>query len=108
MRAGRLNERVTLLERSVARDALGGEIVTWTDRGETWADVTPLRGREYFAAMQVNPEYQIRFRLRYQSAPTITNEWRLEWRGEQYDILDVINVDARDDMLELMCRTAPS
>lgn len=102
-----MNQRVTLLEKSVARDALGGEVITWTDQGDIWAEVTPLRGREYFAAQQVNPEYTTRFRLHYDDAPTITNAWRLEWRGDQYDVLDVIDVEARMRMLELMCRSAP-
>lgn len=103
-----MDQRVTLLEKSVTRDALGGEVIAWTDRGNVWAEVTPLRGREYFAAQQINPEYSTRFRIHYDDAPTITSAWRLEWRSAQYDIIDVIDVDARKRTFEIMTRTAPN
>lgn len=103
-----MDQRVTLLLKATTRDALGGEVITWTDQGDVWAEVTPLTGREYFAAQQVNPEYSTRFRIHYQDAPSITNMWRLSWRGAQYDIIDVHDVDAQQRTWEIMTRTAPN
>jgi SPP1 family predicted phage head-tail adaptor len=101
-----MNHRITLLTRSVSRDAMGGEVVTWNDAGDDWAEVTPLTGREYFQAMQENAEYEIRFRVRYRS--DVEQDWRLIWRGKQYDVLRVIDVAARMRTTEMHCRTAPN
>ncbi len=103
-----MDQRVTLLEKSVTRDALGGEVITWVDQGDVWAQVTPLRGAELFSAQQINAEYSTRFCIYYDAAPTINEAWRLEWRGAQYDILSVIDVDAQLREWEIMTRTAPN
>lgn len=108
MRAGRMDKRVRLLEKQVARDALGGEVITWAEQAEVWCEVAPVRGHEYFAAQEVNPEYITLFRIRYDAAPTMTNAWRLEWRGQQYDIEANLNVNAQDHVWEIMAHTAQS
>lgn len=103
-----MDQRVTLLLKVATRDALGGEVITWSAQGDVWAEVTPLRGREYFAAQQMNPEYSTRFRIHYDDAPSLTNAWRLQWRSVQYDIIDAIDVEARKRTWEVMTRTAPN
>jgi SPP1 family predicted phage head-tail adaptor len=106
MRAGLLRHPITFYVKQVSRDAIGGEVVSWVTQGQDMAEVTPLTGREYFAALQINPEIQIRFRVRYRA--DVTTAWRIEWRDQRYDILETVNVDGRDRELELMARTAPS
>src|SRR4051812_27479790 len=63
MRAGLMRERVTLLSKSVTRDAIGGEVITWVEEDDVWADVEQLTGREYFGAQQIESEAEIRFRI---------------------------------------------
>lgn len=108
MRAGRLDQRIKLLLKQVSRDALGGEIITWAEQAEIWAESAPLRGHEYFAAQEVNPEYVTRFFIRYDDAPTLTNAWRLEWRGQQYDIEASLSSGPRSRQWEIMAHTAQS
>jgi SPP1 family predicted phage head-tail adaptor len=101
-----MNQPVTFFSKSVTRDALGGEVITWVDEGDDWAEVAPLRGREYFVAQQIDAEAEIRFRVRYR--PDVDETWRLEWRSVQYDIVaPPVDVDARQRTTELMCRTVP-
>lgn len=107
MRAGALDQRITLAAKSVVRDAHGGETITWVDQATVWAEAKPLTGREYFAASQEQSEISVRFRLRYRADLAITPAWRITWGGIAYDILDVINVRGARRELELMCRTAP-
>jgi SPP1 family predicted phage head-tail adaptor len=105
--AGQMRDRITLLEKSVLRDAFGGEVITWVDRTTVFAKAQPLRGREFFAAQQVQSEISVRFVLRYDSAPAgLNSAWRVNWRNQQYDIVEIIDVDARKTDMELMCRTA--
>ena len=106
MRAGRLSHRITFYARSVTRDAMGGETVTWVEQDQDWADVLPLQGREYFAAQQVEAELTIRFRVRYRS--DVTEAWRIEWEGKRYNIRHVFPVDGRKDALEMMCTSVPN
>jgi SPP1 family predicted phage head-tail adaptor len=104
MQAGYLDQRITLQARSASRDAMGGEVVTWADVATVWAAAEPLRGREYFAAQQVQAETQIRFRIRYRAGIVLT--MRVLWRAQPYDIQAVIDPYGRKTSLELMCSTA--
>lgn len=104
MRAGALHERVTLQAKSVARDAYGGEVVTWQDQATVWAAVEPINGREYVALRAGQADITLRVRMRYRAG--VTPEWRLLWQTRPYDIVDVIDVNARRTELVLMCRGA--
>lgn len=107
MRAGRMDQRVTLLTKSVTRDAMGGEAITWIDARDLWAEVDPIRGREYIAAsLQETAEISIAFRLHYEDASDVTSGDRITWRAVQYDIVDVIDIKARRRTIECMCQTA--
>lgn len=103
MRAGLMRERVTLLSKSVTRDAIGGEVITWAEEDEVWADVEQLTGREYFGAQQIESEAEIRFRIRYRT--DVTSAWRIEWRDTEYEIVaPPANVKMRNAELEIIAR----
>jgi SPP1 family predicted phage head-tail adaptor len=102
MQAGALRERITVQRKSVTRDAFGGETITWTDVATVWAEAQPIGGREYTALRQAQSEITIRFRLRYLAG--VTPAMRVSWNGGQYDIVEVIDVGARNRELELLCR----
>lgn len=108
MRAGRLRDRIVLQAKVVTRDAMGGEVITWTDQATVWAEPVPLAGREYTSANQEQSEISVRFRLRYRADLAVTAAWRVTWNSVAYDILDVINVRGTKREWELMCRTAPT
>jgi SPP1 family predicted phage head-tail adaptor len=99
--AGRLNQRITLRQRAAGLDALGQESGSWTDVATVWASAEPLRGREFFAAGQVQTEASTRFRIRYLAGVVPTMQ--VVWNGAPYDINAVIDVDGRKHTLELMC-----
>ena len=90
MDSGKLDQRITLQSKAVARDAMGGEIITWTDQATVWAAADVLQGREYFNAEKQQSEITIRFRIRFRS--DVTSAWRVAWRAKFYDIVDVIEV----------------
>lgn len=101
--AGHLRDRVTLQQRAAGVDAHGQESTTWEDVATVWAHVQPLRGREFFAAGQVQSQVDVRMRIRYRSdvVPTM----RAVWRSQPHDIVGVIDVEAAKEALELMCAT---
>ena len=98
--AGDFDQRVTLQSRNTAKDAYGQDTITWTDVCTVWAQVQALRGREFFAAAQVQQEQTVKVRIRYRS--DVLTTWRLVWQGRNHDITGAIPV-GRNDMLEIMC-----
>ena len=100
MNIGDLDQRVTLQARSVVTDGFGQDTITWVDIAIVWAQCQAVRGREFFAAAQVQQEQTIKVRIRYRAdVSTLT---RLVWQGRAHDITGVVPV-GRKEMLELMC-----
>jgi len=112
--AGRLNQRVTLQAKTVTRGEGGEEVPAWVDVPPVvWAEVEPLRGREFFAAQGAQYACDVKVRIRYRAdialgKPMIQQaaqwrEMRLVWRGQPHDVTSVIDVRGRGEVLELLC-----
>lgn len=99
--AGRLNQRVILQRKSVVRDDMGGETVTWTDAATVWAEIRPLRGRDLVAAQQAQSEVTARITVRRR--PDVQADWRVKHGDDIYDIFAVVDPVARGEVLELEC-----
>lgn len=97
---GKLTHRVVFQQRQSAPDAFGQGDITWVDAFTTWAEVLPLRGREFFAAAQVQQEHSIKVRIRYR--PGVTETMRLVWQGRAYDITGAIQLQGGREWLEIM------
>lgn len=99
--AAMLQQRVTLQQRTVGVDSLGQDLTTWADVAQVWAQVEPLRGREYFAAGQTQAAVEARISIRFRAgvAPTM----RVLRGAQAWDIVSVIDVDNAGHTLELMC-----
>lgn len=101
MLAGKLRETVTIQQKSVTRDAYGAEVVSWSTVATVPAQVQPIAGREYVAMRQAQSVVTHRVRIRYTSG--INTGMRVQWGGTNFDIVEAINVDARNRQLELLC-----
>jgi len=99
--SGRLTQRVILQSKSVARDAMGGETITWVDAATVWAEIRPLRGRDLVAAQQAASEVSARITVRYRT--DVQSDWRVKHGTDLYDILAVVDPMARHEVLELEC-----
>lgn len=103
---GRANQRIKLQAKSITRNAIGEEVVTWTDvvtdtaDHAIWAEVWPLKGREFFAAQQTQYAADVRFRIRYRTG--IVRDQRVLWNGEPYDITQVVDVGAAHHTIEIL------
>lgn len=99
-----LREQITIQARTAGQDGHGQEAQTWTDLATVWAQAEPLRGRDFFAAGQMQQAVSTRFRMRWRD--DITGAHRVLWRGEPYEVEgQPIDVDGRRQTLELMCLT---
>ena len=103
MNAGKLRKLITIQQQSAtSNDEYGAQVVTWSSVGvDRWADVEPLRGREYFAGHQFQSVVDTRFILRYVAG--ITPKMRILYNSLSYNIESIINVGERDRELHIMC-----
>ena len=103
---GRANQRIKLQAKSVTRNDIGEEVVTWadvvTDTADhaIWAEAWPLKGREFFAAQQTQYAADVRFRIRYRDG--VTREQRILWNDEPYDIIMLVDVGAARQTIEIL------
>lgn len=93
-----MRDRVTFYSPPTSRDAAGQRTGEWIPEGVVWAEVLPLRGREFFAAAQVQQETSLKVRIRRRD--DILQTWRMEYGGLNYDITSVIRVGT--SMTELL------
>lgn len=100
--AGRMDQRITLQAPSASVDALGQRVETWADVATVWAEVQPLRGREFFAAGAMQSEAAVRVRMRYRT--DVTGKMRVLWRSVPHALVaEPMDVDAGRHTLELLC-----
>ena len=104
MRAGQLNQRVTLERFTETEDAYGATVTDWATVGTFWAAVLPLTGREVIAADAVTAIGDVRIIMRYR--PGITPADRLTHKGKQMNITAVIDRHSAGRTLELLCKMA--
>ena len=101
VRAGRMRQKVTIQQLADTQDAQGGRSETWTTYQEVWAAITPLRGREYFAADQAQSRVTHTIRCRWLTG--VTPKMRIVLDSRTFRIQSAINEEERDIILLLMC-----
>jgi SPP1 family predicted phage head-tail adaptor len=103
---GQAKQRIRLQAKSVTRNAIGEEVVSWTDvvtdtaDHALWAEAWPLKGREFFAAQQTRYAADVRFRIRWRA--DVVREQRVLWHDEPYDIVMLTDVGAGRHTLEIL------
>lgn len=94
-----MDRRVTLQSRTLTTNAYGEQVVGYTDLETVWAEKWDLRGREYFAAQQVNADVTTRWRIRYRTDVSVLD--RVVYDSVPYDINQVVEI-GRQGGLELL------
>lgn len=98
-----LTRQISIEQRADTINALGEQVPAWSAlHSGVWAQKQPVRGREYFAAGQMQVPADVRFRIRYRTG--ITAAMRVVDGGVPFDIVgEPIDVDGARITLELMC-----
>jgi len=87
---GKLDQRVLLKRRDAAVSSSGSGAVLeeFLLPVKAWARVEPLTGTEGFAGSQRFAQSSHRFQIRFHDG--LDSTWRIEWRGQDYDVTEVI------------------
>lgn len=103
MKAGQLDQRVTIQRRTMVQNPNTGAMVeSWAPLFTCWAAVEPLTGREFIAAQAAVSEVTARIRMRFR--PWMTAEDRVIHNGTIYNIVSLIDVRSDHRELVLMCK----
>lgn len=104
MRAGDLRHRVTFQARSKAEDSFGERLNDWSDLFASWAQISPLSGRELLAAQAVQADVTHQVTVRYRpelASPRAVAAMRITYNGRHFNILSSLNEDERNRMVVL-------
>lgn len=100
LRSGSLDRRIELQAKAVTRDDIGEEQITWATFATVWANVQGLRGKEFFAAAEMQDSIDFRIRTRYRD--DVTRDQRILFEGQLLDIVSIVETGHREG-LEIMC-----
>jgi len=105
MQAGKLRHRVTLQKQMTTKNANNEDVVTWVRDSDCWAHVRALRGREYFAAQQVQAGVTHTVRMRYQTLSDGTKigpNCRIK-HGDDIMLVRSAITDERKRQVDMLC-----
>lgn len=96
MRAGELDRQIVIEQPNEVKGTKGELITTWLTFATLPAHFRPLRGREYFAAGQVNAQENAAFTMRWMSG--ITPKMRINFDGKIWDIRNIAEIGRREGL----------
>jgi len=101
-----LNAQIVIERKNRVADGMGGSVDSWATEATVWANWKGLSGSERWQAMRVSPQNRfraiIRFRGDVHGAPYYTAEDRVAYKGRTYAIESVIDMEDRQEWLELV------
>jgi SPP1 family predicted phage head-tail adaptor len=97
MDASELDRRIDILKRRVVQTGATGEQLEVFDvLTSTWARVVPLKGRDYFDAMQMHAEETITFVIRWRN--NVDGFDRVGWQGRFFRIAHIAELGRREGL----------
>lgn len=103
MRAGKLDQRITIQRLDLVQDAIGEIVQTWVEVAVLWASVIDLSGREFIAAQAVTTEVTTKILIRYRAG--ILPSMRVVHGSDIYDIITVLK-QGKDSLLMMAAKGA--
>lgn len=105
MRGGKLRRLLEIQKAIETQGATGEMSVTWTTFATIHGSVEPIRGREFWAAKEIQTQVTTRIRIRYLDG--VTPKMQVVDGTKLYWINTVIDPEMRHIELQLMCWEIP-
>ena len=103
MVATRFRQTIKLQSPPTDVDARGQISGSWTDEATRRAEVKQRSGRDREAANQLYHSANWKVVLWYDPDLSVTTDWRLTWGSKTLEIGNVLNVDEKGRIWELLC-----
>lgn len=87
-----------------SQNTVGESVKTWATVATIWARVDPLRGTEYFTAMQTKATVDTKITMRKNAFPSLSPKHRILFGTRIFDIEAVIDVEGIGDAMEVNCK----
>ena len=101
--SGMFNKRIELQRTEEGQlDEEGYPIKPYVAKWQMWAMIKPLQAKEYIDSKATHSENITRFVIRYRK--DVDSTFRIEYKGNIYEIESVINDNELDETLTLMGR----
>jgi SPP1 family predicted phage head-tail adaptor len=101
-RAGPMRHRVEFQRAETVPNDFGEPVETWATYATRWARVQPLRGRDRWAAQQVNAQVTHEITLRHVRG--VKAEHRIKFGDRVFTIEAPVNPEEKGAVLTLPCR----
>jgi SPP1 family predicted phage head-tail adaptor len=102
MRAGKLRRQLEIQQAIETQGTTGEMAIIWTTFATVFGSVEPLRGREFWAASELQAEVSTRIRIRYLDG--VTPKMQVVDGSKLYWIDTVIDPEMRHIEMQLMCK----
>lgn len=101
MDVGRTNKRISFCRYEDEQNELKQNEQVLKKIKTVWASVEPVRGREYQEAQRIRSEltYKITTRFHREVMPDMF----IKYKDREFQIISIINVRERNEMLEIIC-----
>lgn len=97
-----LKRKVSIQEKQTTTDQFGGESVAWVEVDTPWCMLKPLNGRERVYADRLNATGDTILTMRYKSPLGFDESAKVVYRGTEYQIRSIINLEEADRWLQLV------
>lgn len=104
-RPGNYRHKVTILGKTVTRDAIGGEVVTWSSQGSRWCSIEhQYKPNEAYNAVTTTQAVIEATWFKTRRTTAITTAMRLQHVNDVYEILSIDDEFGRNEETRLLCR----
>lgn len=103
MDGGAYRHKIVIEKMSHSYDSVGNPVEEWKPFRKTYAYMNGLSGREYWEAATLNAENTVDFVCRWKKffEEMDTTNYRIVWRGKNFDIKTIDNVQFRNETVKL-------
>lgn len=101
MRAGQLNQRVTIERKAAGQDALGQPLMLWELVAAVWADIRHTAGLEVIKGGADTSIVRASIRIRYRTG--LDAGMRVTHGTDTYDVRAVLSDVAGREYVDLVC-----
>ena len=99
---GRLRNRIQILEYAESENELGQTVNGLVPIKTVWAEIHPLKSKEYIEAGLTQTETTYKITMRYFEG--LTEEMVIEYQDRQFSVVSIADIEMKHLFYELMCK----